>query len=195
MELLNILPGVAEWRKRLVPALAAFVLAPGAVGAAEGEALEYAVKAAYLSKFGHYVEWPNAAFPPAGNTATLCIAGEDPFGTVLDKAVADQSIAGKSIVVRRLKTVGRDSGCHVLYIGRSDKPSARQLVDAVRGSSVLTVSDTRSADAGAVINFVVKDNRVRFDIDEEAAVQNELTLSSKLLSLALNVKRRQKETR
>jgi hypothetical protein len=86
--------------------------------------------------------------------------------------------------------VGRDSGCHILYIARSDKLQPRQVIELVRGNSVLTVSDAVSGD-GAIINFVIKDNRVRFDIDDEAAAQNELTMSSKLLSLALNVKRRQ----
>jgi hypothetical protein len=195
MELLNILrraPGSLLLRAGSASCLTALViiLAPGRLAAAQPEASEYAVKAAYLSKFGQYVEWPSSAFPASGGAATLCIVGEDPFGTVLDKAVADQTISGRSIIVRRLKTVGRDSGCHILYIARSDKLQPRQVIELVRGNSVLTVSDAVSGD-GAIINFVIKDNRVRFDIDDEAAAQNELTMSSKLLSLALNVKRRQ----
>jgi hypothetical protein len=84
-----------------------------------------------------------------------------------------------------LKTVGRDSGCHILYIGGPDALHTRQTLDTVRGSNCLTVSDTGGTQVGAIINLVVKDNRVRFDIDEAAAVQNGLTISSKLLSLAL----------
>jgi hypothetical protein len=52
---------------------------------------------------------------------------------------------------------------------------------------VLTVSDVRGL---GIINFVVKDNRVRFDVDDEAAAQSGLTISSKLLGFALNVKPR-----
>jgi len=163
----------------------------GLVHAAEKESLENAVKAAYLSKFGLYVEWPDTAFSSPSSALTLCVVGEDPFGAALDKTAADQRVDGRPIVVRRLKTVGRDSGCHILYIGGSDAPHTRQTIDTVRGSSVLTVSDARGTQVGAIINFVVKDNRVRFDIDDEAAAQNRLTISSKLLSLALNVKRRQ----
>jgi hypothetical protein len=161
--------------------------------AAEKESLENAVKAAYLSKFGLYVEWPNAAFGSPSSALNLCIAGEDPFGTVLDTAVADQPVGGRPIAVRRLKTVGRDSGCHILYIGGADTPRTRQTIDAVRGNPVLTVSDARGAETGATINFVIKDNRVRFEIDEEVAAQNGLSISSKLLSLALNVKRKKSE--
>ncbi|HEV8723249.1 MAG TPA: YfiR family protein [Candidatus Binatia bacterium] len=199
MGLLTILPGVAagvgsraraasRHALQLVALWMAFAFSVAT--AAENEALEYAVKAAYLSKFRLYVEWPNTAFPSASTALTLCVAGEDPFGAALDKAVGEER-ANRPIVVRRLKTVGRDSGCHILYIGGSDPARTRQVIDAVRGSSVLTVSDARSVDTGTVINFVIKDNRVRFDIDEEAAAQNGLTISSKLLSLALNVRRTQ----
>jgi len=164
------------------------------VSAAENESLESAVKAAYLSKFGLYVEWPKTAFASPSSAINLCIAGEDPFGTSLDKAVADQRIGNRPILVRRLTTVGRDSGCHILYLGGSDRLQTAQTIAAVHGSGVLSVSDTRlPAAPGAVINFVIKDNRVRFDIDEEAGLQNGLTISSKLLSLALNVKRKTSE--
>lgn len=167
-------------------------LAVGLANAAETESLEHAVKAAYLSKFGLYVEWPNTAFSSPSSPLNLCVAGDDPFGAALDKVVANQRIGDRAIVVRRLKAVRRDSGCHILYIGDSETQRAGQVIDAVRGSSVLIVGDARGTlTGGVIINFVIKDNRVRFDIDEEAAAQSGLSISSKLLSIALNVKRRQ----
>jgi hypothetical protein len=164
----------------------------GLATAAQNEPLEFAVKAAYLSKFGLYVEWPNTAFSSASSGFNLCVVGEDPFGAELDKATANQRIGSRAIVVRRLKTVERDSGCHILYIGGADRRSIRQVIETVHGGNVLVVSDQASqAAAGSSINFVIKDNRVRFDIDEDAAAKNGLTISSKLLGLALNVKRKQ----
>ena len=61
--------------------------------AAAAEPLEYAVKAAYLTKFGIYVEWPGLA---PGAPLNLCIAGADPFGKALALFVTgtgDTSIA------------------------------------------------------------------------------------------------------
>jgi hypothetical protein len=166
-------------------------LMAGLTAAAENEPQEFAVKAAYLSKFGLYVDWPPTAFSSATSAFTLCVAGEDPFGADLDKAAANQRIGNRALVVRRFKTVERDSGCHILYISSTDRRSIRQVLETVHGSNVLVVSDAASpAAAGAIINFVIKDNRVRFDIDEEAAARNGLTISSKLLGLALNVKRK-----
>jgi hypothetical protein len=153
--------------------------------AAIAEPVEYAVKAAYLTKFGIYVEWPDIA---PGSTLNLCVAGNDPFGKALDSAASGQQPGNHSIVVRRLPTVTPESNCQIAFFGSAD-PAAQQTIDSLRGSPVLTVSD--SGGKGAIVNFVLKDNRVRFEIDEAAAAQNNLVLSAKLLGLALNVKSRQ----
>jgi hypothetical protein len=165
-------------------------LAPGAASAAD-ESLEYAVKAAFLYKFGSFVEWPPAAFASPASPFQLCIVGEDPFGATLDKAIGGQQVAHRPIEVRRLKTVRPDSGCHIVYLAASEAQRLAQTIEALRGSSVLTVTDSRSPGMSAgIVNFVIKDDRVRFDIDDEAAAQNRLAISSKLLGVALSVKPR-----
>lgn len=173
---------------RVSLALAGITLA---LGTAYAQIEEYAVKAAYLYKFGLFVEWPNSAFATPTSPVNLCIAGEDPFGQTLDRLVADEKIKGRSIVVRRLKTVARNPACHILYAGGSAEQDPAEMLDTVRGSPVLTVTDSSPVLAqNAIINFVIADNRVRFNIDDAAAAQNGLTISSKLSSLALNVKLR-----
>lgn len=159
-----------------------------AAGAADSASLEYAVKAAYLYKFGLYVEWPPTAFAAPGAALNLCIVGDDPFGSSLDEAVKNQAINGHPIVIRRMKTDAQDSGCHIMYLGAGDVLRTVQNPQAARSKGVLTVSDMPGV---GIINFVIKDNRVRFDIDEEAAAQSGIGISSKLLDLALNVKPRQ----
>lgn len=194
MELLTLLLRMAM-RLRLrteMARLAIFCImaVPGTACAANGDSLEYAVKAAYLYKFGIYVEWPAAAFSSPDAELNLCVAGDDPFGAALDNAVEGQRIDNRPIVIRRLKTVTRDSGCHILYLGVPDATRANQILETVRGTSVLTVGDAIGA-GGGIVTFVVKDRRVRFNVDEDAAAQNGLIVSSKLLNLALTVKPRQ----
>jgi len=184
------LGGPGLLRKAAAGLLLGLALLCAPAGAAE-ESLEYPVKAAFLAKFGAFVEWPAGAFAAAGSPLQLCVLGDDPFGATLDRAVSGQQAAGRAIEVRRLKVVRPDSGCHIVYIAPSEAPRLAQLVEALRGSSVLTVSDARAPVAAAgIINFVIKDERVRFDIDDDAAMQNRLAISSKLLGVALNVKPR-----
>jgi hypothetical protein len=165
------------------------VLLPGKAVMAD-DSLEYGVKAAFLYKFSFYVEWPATAFASPASPINLCIAGGDPFGPTLEKVTGRESINGRSIVIRRIKTVERNTGCHILYVGATEASHSVQIMEAVRGSNVLTVSDAGGAGAAGIIDFVIVNNRVRFNIDDEAAAQNGLVISSKLMSLALNVKRR-----
>ena len=181
-------PTHAIYRAGWVAFIMCLILLPGTV--LRADPLEYSVKAAYLTKFGIYVEWPGATFSSPDSPINLCIAGDDPFGTTLDKAAANQRVGARTVAIRRLKAVTRESGCHILYIGSADPAYIQKAVEAIRGSPVLTVTDVDPAMAMGVINFVIQDNRVRFNVDEAAAVQNDLALSAKLLGLALNVKAR-----
>lgn len=191
MDLLCVVARLGRRTTSVILAMFCLALAPGITAAAEIASVEFGFKATYLSKFGLYVEWPRTAFPSPDSAVNLCVVGDDPFGSMLDKAVSGQSIGTRAIVIRRLKTVGRDSGCHILYISDSETPRRGQIIEAVHGSGVLTVTDASRADTAAgIITFVIRDNRVRFDIDEEAAARNGITISSRLLSLALHVKPR-----
>jgi hypothetical protein len=85
----------------------------------------------------------------------------------------------------------RDSGCDMVYVAGSPAQPVAAALEAVRGTPVLTVTDSeRYGGPAGIVNFVVLNNRVRFEIDEDAAAANGLVVSSKLLSLAVAVRPR-----
>ncbi len=162
-----------------IAALAALA-APARAG---GPSLETAIKATYLYKFAPFVEWPDAG-AAAGGPFVLCVVGADPFGPLLDQAVKGQTVDARRIEVRHFDSAQKAAGCQIMYLGGSPA-QVGDAVKAVRGTPVLTVAEGQGA--GAVIGFVVRDQRVRFVIDIHAAAENNLKISSKLLSLALEV--------
>ncbi len=177
-------------------ALATFLALAAAVAAMPASAdgsLEYPVKATYLYKFAPFVQWPAAAFESASSPFAICVVGADPFGQALDQAVASQRVEAHPIVVKRLAKVDRSSGCHVVYLGGGKGESTSDVLAAVRGTPVLTVSDSGHDGVKGVIDFQIRDNRVRFAIDDQAAQVNGLVISSKLLSLAVAVRLRSPE--
>jgi hypothetical protein len=168
-------------------------LAPEGAAAAD-QALEYQVKGAFLSKFGLYMDWSDAAANAANRPFQLCILGDDPFGPRLEKIVGEQVIKGRKIELRRLKTVDKESGCHILYIAASESARVGQILASMQGSGALTVTDGLPAGGPVgIVNFILKDDRVRFDIDDEMASRNGIYINASLLGLALNVKRRQSD--
>ena len=169
-------------------ALAAAMLAALAASSARaGDSLESAIKATYLYKFAPFVGWPDSAFANAQAPLVLCVEG-DPFGSILDRAVAKQAVGSHPIAIKRVESAQKAAGCHILYIAPSQAQSVADAVAATKGAPMLTVAE--GAGTGAVIGFVIRDQRVRFVVDLRAAAENNLKISSRLLSLALDVEPR-----
>jgi len=156
---------------------------------ADSTSLELAVKATYLYKLAPFVSWPAQAVGGPTAPLVICVQGADPFGSLLDRAVDGQQTAGHRIAVVRLSLLSQDAHCQMLYIAPAAAPAAHEIEAAVQGAPVLTVTDSiGDASAKGMINFVIADNRVRFEIDDAAAKRSGLQVSSKLLSLAVSVR-------
>ncbi|CAN7326396.1 YfiR family protein [Phenylobacterium sp. LjRoot225] len=155
---------------------------------AQDASLEYAVKANFLFKFGPFVEWPPRVFASATAPFNICVVGQDPFGPALDDAVRSQTIDGHPIAVRRLRTVSAEPPCHVLYVGRSPDQKPSDILRIVRGAPVLTVTDEGVGTGGGIVHFVLRQGRVRFGVNSGSAQTSGLTISSKLLGLAVPVR-------
>jgi hypothetical protein len=176
--------------------LALTVLAPGAVQAAVAAADEYQVKAAFLFNFAKFVEWPESAFTSPGEPISICLLGKNPFGSSLEDAVRGNSIGGRSFVVREVSNAQQANPCHILFVDAYKPKQLRQLLEDLKGFSVLTVGNAEDFTAnGGVINFKLKDGRVRFEIAVDAAERAKLRISSKLLSLAENTKKMEARTK
>jgi YfiR/HmsC-like len=150
---------------------------------------EYEVKAAYLYNFGKFVEWP-AKVTAASDFFSICVLGEDPFGSTFDATIAGESINGKKVVVKRITKPQDAVSCRILFISSSEEGRLQEILAALDKLSVLTVSDlSQFTRRGGMIRFVMEANRVRFEVNLTTAEHAGLTLSSQLLKVAISVRR------
>ena len=83
----------------------------------------------------------------------------------------------------------RVKSCHVLFVCASEKDRLKDLLDPLRTQTILTVADVPGfLEAGGMINFIIEDNKVRFDVNAAATARAKLEIRSKLLRLARTVK-------
>ena len=157
---------------------------------ATAQPTENSVKAAFLPKFARYVEWPGPARPAAGSPLVLCVVGDDPFGGLLDSAAEGQRVDQNPVTVRRVADAGSAGNCHVAYVRGGGSANTSKMIAAMRGKPVLTITDSRDGGARGIIHFALKGGRVGFHVDDAAAARSGLTISSRLLALALSVKQR-----
>lgn len=165
-----------------VVALAALVSAR----AAASDGLEYRVKAEFVERFTHFVEWPATAFASSDAPFVICVVGDSPVTAYLDAMARDRRIKGRRVELRHAASAGELKRCQVLFIGAGERAHLGQILSSVAGLPVLTVADTDGfGRAGVLINLVVDEQgQVEFDISSRVARLTTLTLNAQLLKLS-----------
>lgn len=148
---------------------------------------EYRVKANFLFRFLPYVEWPSTSFDGAGSPLVVGVLGADALADELETIVKSRLVSDRPVVTQRWRRGEALTPLHVLFVGRGHM-GALQEVAASKGPALLTV--TEAVDGlthGGIINFVIVDDRVRFDVALKSAEAARLSISSRLLQLARRV--------
>ncbi|MCH8120886.1 MAG: YfiR family protein [Planctomycetes bacterium] len=166
---------------------------------------EYKIKAAFLYNFIKFVDWPEEKTSDSNEPIIISIIGKDPFGRVFEP-IKNKKVKNRIVVIKRFKSFeaiqklgehGRAEfdrninylrKCHLLFVCSSEKDKVKEVLALVKDHSVLTVADTRGfLESGGIINFLMEDKKVRFEINVAAAKKSKLKISSKLLRLAKRV--------
>ncbi|HEY2749135.1 MAG TPA: YfiR family protein [Polyangia bacterium] len=156
--------------------------APGA----DGDELEARVKAEFVERFTHFIEWPPTAFAAPDAPFVLCVIGRTPVAANLEALARARKIKDRRVELRRPPPNGDLSACHVVFIASEERPRLKQILDAVAGHPIVTIADSEGfARAGVLINLVLDpEGRVRFEISPAGARHSALTLNAQLLRLS-----------
>lgn len=178
-------------RREVVASLAFSVI--GTLGSAQElpeKPSEYQVKAVYLYNFAKFVEWPADESAGREDAFTVCILGRDPFGAFLDQTLAGETLHGKRAVTKRIVSGGDTSDCEIVFVSKSERHGLRSILGSLKKKSTLTVSDIEGfSERGGMIQLMLDEDRVRFEVNLTAATRAGLTLSSELLKVARSVRR------
>lgn len=146
---------------------------------------EYEVKAAFIYNFAKFIDWPPETKNGEREPFIVGIYGNDPFDGTMDQMLQNKTIADRKIVIQRFNHVSEINFCHILFIGVSERSQLAQVIEKLKGKSILTIGDMESfARRGGMINFFMEGNKIRFEINKEAAERAGLRVSSQLLKLA-----------
>ena len=185
----------ASWTRRSIPSIPSLVVlvslllaGTSAIVRAQSSDDEYRVKAAFLFHFAQLVDWPANTPAGADNSLYLCTFGEDPFQGSLESTVEGKVIANRVIRIRHLLRPEDMQGCRILFLGKAQSKHIPMLLADLRDAPVLTVGETPGfLAAGGVVCFLLQENKVRFEINLDAARSAGLKIGSRLLVLAQNV--------
>ncbi|MCP4343448.1 MAG: YfiR family protein [Desulfobulbaceae bacterium] len=152
------------------------------------ESKEQEIKAAFLVQFIKYVKWPSHCFAGADNPIVIGIIGPDPFGSTIDKISRSVSTKGRSVEVRRLRSLSGVNQCHILYISSEEPERIEEIITLLSNKPLILVSDRSDfLTLGGTIQFIKVDSKMRFAINTTNLKRKGLKISSKLLNVAHKV--------
>jgi uncharacterized protein DUF4154 len=155
---------------------------------AQSDPAEYRVKAAFLFHFSQFVEWPPETFKDTSAPLIYCTIGEDPFYGALDQTLSGKTVGTRALRVQHLKLPQEAQSCQVLFIGAGEKKQQGEAMAMANGHPVLTVGESdHFAQEGGIIGFCLEENKIRFEINLDAAEKANLRISARLLALAKTV--------
>jgi len=145
---------------------------------------ESQVKAALVFNIAKFVDWPAASFAQDSSPLVICTLGSGGFVS----AVADlqgKQLKGHPVAVTQISRAEEIRTCHLLVIGNADAGQVQSVLFKLRSQPVLSISDRdRFAHSGGVVGLYRQSNKVKFEVNLQAAQQRQLKISSHLLKLA-----------
>ena len=179
----------ASRRQWAVLSLLGLLACTGAVRAqARPDMLEQQVKAAYIYNFIGFVEWPADAFTTPEAPLQIGVMEADALADQLVRTIAGRTVRGRPLAVRKLRRTAPPEDLHVLFVGAMSKSHLADVLSAARNHPGLLVTEAEGALMhGSMINFVLAEERLRFEVAPKTAEQSGLTISARLLAAALKV--------
>jgi len=147
---------------------------------------EHQLKAAFIFNFAKFITWPS--FSGTGDPIVIGVYKDDGYLPDLNAALGGKSVLGHPFVVRKIDSEAQVTACNLALIGEVGREEIGHLSRMCKGTGTVLVGDEEGfAQNGGTIGFVIEANRIRFDINQQSAKAANVSISSKLLSLARTV--------
>jgi len=149
------------------------------------EAQEYELKSAVLFKLLKFIAWPEGVIEASNNKYILYVLGDSLVGESLQR-YDGKEIEGKTLEIHMVKKIEDIGPCHIVFVCSSERAQLSPIIKTLEERSILTIGDTEGfIQQGGIINLVIKESRIRFEVSVKAAEHASLQISSKLLRLAV----------
>ncbi len=186
-----LFPTIRRLQALLLPVilwLAANLAVYSAVYGKELESTEYQLKSVLLYKLTRFVDWPQNESNAVGSFK-ICVLGRDDFGRSLD-ALEKYKVKGAPIKVSRFTLSEQvDMSCRILFISDSKQPFIREITRQLEAYPILTVGDSdQFAEQGGMIQFVMKQRKIGFQINLQKVSDCKLKIAAPLLQMSTIVK-------
>ncbi|MDB5274036.1 MAG: hypothetical protein JWO58_2403 [Chitinophagaceae bacterium] len=144
------------------------------------------LKAAYLYNFATMTNYPPSH--QSGNFI-IVVVGNDPIIGELDAIAKVKKIGSQSIEIKKVNSISEIAHAHIVFLPENQKSKLADLLAKTSSSPTAVVAETDGASVkGAIFNFVLIDQKLRFEVNESKANAKGIKLAANLVKLGIAVK-------
>lgn len=143
------------------------------------------VKAAYIYNFAKLIDWPSAN--KEGNFIIGVYGTTNVYKELINK-YSTKRIGTQDIEIRKLSDSPDVGSVHVLFVAHSNSKDLKAILNNLEFEPVLVITEMEGAiNTGSVINFLVIDNNLKFELNVSEAKNRQLIVGSRLKDLAYKI--------
>jgi len=162
-------------------ALLAAVLGPAAQPVESRMVSVTELKAAVVSSFAPFIEWPDGAFP-ANAPMALCVVNDVGVAQALERNIAGRSVGSHKLTVTAISGDAPLPPCHVIYIAGPETKRALQMASSTMAFTIGDAADFVAT--GGMVKLFRHDDRLHFEVNLDPIQRAGMKLSSRVLVLA-----------
>lgn len=146
---------------------------------------EYELMALFIQNFTNYITWP---VDSKNEKFNIIVYKHADMIVPLQKIAKSKKFKNKTVQIDEVRDISDIKKCNILIVGNIKKADLKLIVDNPAYEGMLIVSSREGlANTGAHINFIVKNNQIRFEVNKKKINEREMIISSQLLKLAILV--------
>jgi hypothetical protein len=144
------------------------------------------LKSVFIYNFTRYIDWP--ADYKSGDFVISMYGTNAAMLTELNNMAKTKTVGTQKIVIKNTTSLDGIGKCNILYVTTDVTTPISEIIAKIKGKATLLVTEQPGlAKKGSAINFVVVENRQKFELNQNNAEKNNLKVSSSLLALAIPV--------
>ena len=161
------------------------VITLGVPSNVQAQTTDYKFHSVFIYNFTKYIQWP--ASHQSGEFV-IGVLGNSPISADLEKMAANKMVGAQKIVIKKFKSLSEAAECHILFIPNNANLNFEDIQTKFKGKPTLLITEKSGlAQKGSGINFVLQDNKWKFELNEAATQSAGLKVSKELSKLAINV--------
>lgn len=146
-------------------------------------AQNYKMHSVFIYSFTRYVQWPDAY--NQGDFEILII-GDSPIVEELKAMAQAKKVGDRAIKITKIKSPSEIRKCNILFVPTSKSGDIAEIMDKINSQSILVVTEEPGlGQKGSDINFIVKDGKLAFELNQASVNKQGLKVSNELSRLAI----------